>query len=290
MKLTPLDIRHKEFRRAVRGYSDEEVDVFLDEVADEFERLFQENIDARERIEQLEEHLAQYEGLKETLQQTLISAQQQAEEMKSNARKEAELILKDAGLKARDIVNESYQEKQSVQQSLTQLKQVEEDFRFKFRSLLEAHINLLSEDEGSEERRKFEGTVSEVEGEMEEEEVADLHFREETAAGPAPGTGPERGSSSEPSSPDPYSGVSSPESASETPADDMEEKEDEGAGEESDEGAGEEPDEDGGEEAGKEDIPWDEDTPAFLADRLEDDSKEEEEAFFKREEDRDFRW
>ena len=71
MKLTPLDIRHKEFRRAMRGYSDEEVDVFLDEIADEFERLFQENIDAQERIQRLEEQLAQYEGLKETLQKTL---------------------------------------------------------------------------------------------------------------------------------------------------------------------------------------------------------------------------
>src|SRR5660398_220982 len=90
--------------------------------------------------------------------------------MKANARKEAELVLKDAGLQARDIVNESYQEKQSVQQSLIQLKQAEEDFRFKFRSLLEAHINLLSEEENSEERRRFEDVVSGVEAEEEDED------------------------------------------------------------------------------------------------------------------------
>ena len=45
MKLTPLDIRHKEFKRGMRGYVDGEVDEFLDEVADEFERLFKENIE-----------------------------------------------------------------------------------------------------------------------------------------------------------------------------------------------------------------------------------------------------
>ena len=165
MKLTPLDIRHKEFRRALRGYADEEVDVFLDEIADEFERLFQENIDAQERIQRLEEHVAQYEGLKETLQKTLITAQQQADEMKTNSHKEGELILRDAELRARDILSESYSEKQRVQQSLISLRQVEEDFRFKFKSLLEAHLNLLNEDESSEERRRFRGLVNGVEHE-----------------------------------------------------------------------------------------------------------------------------
>ena len=54
MKLTPLDIRHKEFKRGMRGYADVEVDEFLDEVADEFERLFKDNIDLGERVEALE--------------------------------------------------------------------------------------------------------------------------------------------------------------------------------------------------------------------------------------------
>ncbi len=163
MKLTPLDIRHREFRRAMRGYSDEDVDVFLDEVADAFESMFQENIEARERIDRLEEQIGQYESLKETLQKTLLSAQQQADDTKSNARKEAELILKDAEIRGRDLLGESYGEKRRVQQDLIQLKQVEEDFRFKFRSLLEAHLNLLAEDETSGDRQKFRSLVSGVE-------------------------------------------------------------------------------------------------------------------------------
>ena len=51
MKLTPLDIHHKEFRHSLRGYNEEEVDQFLDQVADEFERLFKENIDLSEKLE-----------------------------------------------------------------------------------------------------------------------------------------------------------------------------------------------------------------------------------------------
>jgi len=172
VKLTPLDVRHKEFRRSMRGYSDEDVDLFLDEVADEFERLFQENIEMRERLEQFEEKVRHHESLKETLQKTLVSAQQQADGTRANARKEAELILKDAEIKGRDLLNESYGEKQRVQQALTQLKQVEEDFRFKFRSLLEAHLNLLSEDEVSEERKRFRGLVAGIQTATQEDRMS----------------------------------------------------------------------------------------------------------------------
>ena len=69
MKLTPLDIRHKEFKRGMRGYADVEVDEFLDEVADEFERLFKESLDTKERIESLEEKVAGYQRIEETLPQ-----------------------------------------------------------------------------------------------------------------------------------------------------------------------------------------------------------------------------
>jgi len=145
VKITPLDIRRKEFKRSMRGYSDEEVDVFLDEVADEFERLYQENGEMSERLASLEEQIAGYVSIKETLEKTLISAQMQADETRTNARKEAELILRDADLKSRQIVNDSYGETQRVQQALIQLKHLEEDFRFKFRSLLEAHLKLVED-------------------------------------------------------------------------------------------------------------------------------------------------
>jgi cell division initiation protein len=145
VKVTPLDIRRKEFKRSVRGYSDEEVDVFLDEVADEFERLFQENTALQERIKRLEEQAGGNAQLRDALEKTLVSAQLHADETRANARKESELILRDAELKGRSIVADSYAETQRVQQALIQLKRLEEDFRFKFRSLLEGHLKLLDE-------------------------------------------------------------------------------------------------------------------------------------------------
>jgi cell division initiation protein len=145
MKLTPLDIRHKEFKRGMRGYVDGEVDEFLDEVADEFERLFKENIELSERGEALQEKIEQYRNLEETLQHTLVAAQRSAEELKANAQKEAQLMLSEAELKARQMVNESYADKQSVEKQIVVLRSSEEDFRFKFRSLLEGYVEQLTE-------------------------------------------------------------------------------------------------------------------------------------------------
>ena len=137
MKLTPLDIRHKDFKRGMRGYADVEVDEFLDEVADEYERLFKENIDLHERVESLEEKVAGYKRIEETLQKTLVYAQASAEELKQNAKKEAQLVLQDAELKARQMVNEAYSERQAIEQTMAKLRSAEEDFRFKFRQLLD---------------------------------------------------------------------------------------------------------------------------------------------------------
>jgi cell division initiation protein len=149
MKLTPLDIRHKEFKRGMRGYADEEVDEFLDEVADEFERVFKENIDLNERIEALEEKVAHYRTIEETLQKTLLNAQQAAEEMKQNATKESQLILRDAELKARAMVNDSYADKQEIEKTVVVLRNAEQDFRFKFRALLQGYLKQLDEAEGA---------------------------------------------------------------------------------------------------------------------------------------------
>ena len=145
MKLTPLDIRHKEFKRGMRGYADVEVDEFLDQIADEYERLFKENIDLQDRVESLDEKVAGYRRIEETLQKTLVNAQASAEEQKQNANKQAQLVLQDAELKARQLVNEAYCERQAIEQSMAKLRSAEEDFRFEFRRLLDGYLRRLQD-------------------------------------------------------------------------------------------------------------------------------------------------
>ncbi|MBE0448347.1 MAG: DivIVA domain-containing protein [Actinobacteria bacterium] len=142
MKLTPLDIHNKEFHRAIRGYNEEEVDKFLDEVAEEFERLFKENIELKEQLEKAKQELEDYFSMERTLQNTLLVAQKSAEDITMQAQKQAELIFRDAELKAKEVIQESYDLKRKYKSTLSHLKQAEEDFRNKFKSMLESYMRI----------------------------------------------------------------------------------------------------------------------------------------------------
>ncbi|HCG98360.1 MAG: hypothetical protein A2074_06955 [Candidatus Aquicultor primus] len=142
MKLTPLDIHHKEFHRAIRGYNEEEVDKFLDDVAEEFERVFKESIELKEQLEKAKHELDGYQGMEKTLQNTLLTAQKSAEDVTVHAKKEAELVLRDSELKAKEVIQEAYDMKRKYEATLNHLKQAEEDFRNKFKSMLESYMRI----------------------------------------------------------------------------------------------------------------------------------------------------
>jgi cell division initiation protein len=144
MKLTPLDIHHKEFRNALRGYSPEEVDDFLDEVADEFERLFKESIDLNEKLEAAQERIRTYGEMEHTLQHTLVSAQTSAEDIVARARVEAERLLRDSEAKAQSVVSSALEEKQHSQAEFARLKAAEDEFRARFRRMLEGYLTTLT--------------------------------------------------------------------------------------------------------------------------------------------------
>ena len=145
MKLTPLDIHHKEFRHSLRGYSEEEVDAFLDEVADEFERLFKENIDLSEKLEAANERVRLYQEQEQTIRNTMIAAQRSADDINAKAQEESNAVLRDAEMKAKEIIHGALQQKQKVAAELVRIKQAEEDFRARFRGLLEQHTRSLAE-------------------------------------------------------------------------------------------------------------------------------------------------
>jgi cell division initiation protein len=143
MRLTPMDIHHKEFKHAIRGYSEEEVDDFLDEVVSEFERLFKENIDLKEQMEHVRDKMSQYENMEETLRNTLINAQKSAEEVQRNAKRESELIIRDSELKAREVLQDAQMQKQELESQILKLTQAEQEFRSKFKSLLESYLKII---------------------------------------------------------------------------------------------------------------------------------------------------
>ncbi|MCK4777286.1 MAG: DivIVA domain-containing protein [Actinomycetia bacterium] len=173
MKLTPLDIHQKEFRRGLRGYNEEDVDSFLDEIATEFEKLFQENIDLREQVERLQKKLAQYENFEQTLQDTMLASQKSAEEIQNNAKRAAELIIRDAELKAKEIVQDALSMKQEVNQEFASSKKIALEFREKFKALTGNFTQMM------EDFKKEEAKIPDVVIEEAKEEELGEAFREE---------------------------------------------------------------------------------------------------------------
>jgi cell division initiation protein len=108
MRLTAADIRQQQFAvRYFRGFDPQEVDAFLEEVADDFEELTRENQLLKEQLVALEDRTRGVEGREKTLQETLVTTQKIAEEFKENARREAELVLREAHLRAEKYMQEA---------------------------------------------------------------------------------------------------------------------------------------------------------------------------------------
>lgn len=125
MKITPIDITNKEFKRTMRGYSSEEVDEFLDDIVEDFEALYRENSNLKEKIENFNDKMNHYTEIEKTLQSTLILAQSTADATKAQAAVESQNILNVAHEKAKLIVREA-------NASVEDLKRDYEKYRMEF--------------------------------------------------------------------------------------------------------------------------------------------------------------
>jgi cell division initiation protein len=145
--LTPLDIHNKEFHRGMRGYREDEVDDFLDQVVADFEALLKENATLKDQVADLQQRLDQYRQLESTLHSTLIVAQETADAVKESARKEAELIVQEAEARAQAIRDREAAEVKRAQEQLAELNRRTIAFRAQVRSLLESQLELLRREE-----------------------------------------------------------------------------------------------------------------------------------------------
>lgn len=146
MPLTPLDIHNKEFSRSFRGYDEDEVNEFLDLVIKDYEALIRENKELQNQALALQEKLNHFSNIEETLSKTIIVAQEAADEVKNNAKKEAQLIVKEAEKNADRIINESLAKSRKVSLEVDELKKQASIYRARFRTLVEAQLDLLSQE------------------------------------------------------------------------------------------------------------------------------------------------
>ncbi|MBP2650025.1 MAG: divIVA [Firmicutes bacterium] len=141
--LTPLDIHNKEFKRSFRGFNEEDVDSFLDEVVKDYEKLYRDNFDLKEAIERVNGKLEHYQHMESTLHNTLVIAQETAEDVKLNAKKETELILKEAQIRAQKLIEEANDKLRRANAECDDLQKQAQVYRVRLRTLIQAQMEML---------------------------------------------------------------------------------------------------------------------------------------------------
>ena len=107
MALTPLDIQNKDFSTKMRGYNQDDVDDFLDQVTRDYEDALQKNRELEKSLKHAEEKLQYFNELKDALNQSIIVAQDTADKVKSSANKESEMIITSADNQAKETLVEA---------------------------------------------------------------------------------------------------------------------------------------------------------------------------------------
>ncbi len=151
MRITPLDIQQKQFPVKFRGFDEEEVDSFLELVREEMEELLRENASLREEVKKNEKQLKEYKNIETTIRDTLIATQQMVEDYKNNAQKTAELLRKEAELKADTILKEAQEKVVKIHEDIADLKGVRMHFKEEVRRLIESHLRMMDFDKEREE-------------------------------------------------------------------------------------------------------------------------------------------
>ena len=144
MRLSPLDIRQQQFTvRMFRGLDPQEVDAFLEDVAEDYEAVLRENALLREQLAVMEERSRGLADREKTLQDTLLTTQKLADEMKETARRESQLIVREAELRGEKQLEEIRAEEGRIRSDMTALRRMRRHLVEDLRATLERYGRLL---------------------------------------------------------------------------------------------------------------------------------------------------
>jgi cell division initiation protein len=191
VKITPLDIRQQQFSYRFRGFDIEEVDAFLEMVARELEDQNRENALLREKLTEKEEEIQKIRNAVHTLEEqsrenkllrerltakelevqesrenekelrkVLATAQQVKEEVKGRAEKEAELLIKEAELKAEKLLMTAQEQRNQIQEDIAELRRQKRLFELKLRNMIESHLKLLAFEKEEDQREQGDRATS----------------------------------------------------------------------------------------------------------------------------------
>jgi cell division initiation protein len=148
MSMTPVEIRHVKLGRRLLGYDRKAADRLLDDVIRSFEDVWRDRADLREEIERLETELAHYKDLEALLKSTLVSAERAADELRVQARREGDVLVEEARVKARELVDAAEREREQVRTEVRRLKALETEMRSGYRAFLLAALERVDGENG----------------------------------------------------------------------------------------------------------------------------------------------
>ena len=128
----------------------EEVDSFLELIREEMEELLRDNANLREESRRFEKQLKEYKNIETTLKDTLVSTQQMVEEFRATAKKDSELIKKEAEMRAEGMLREAQDKVVEIHEDITDLKGVRRHFKEELRRLIESHLSMMEFDKERE--------------------------------------------------------------------------------------------------------------------------------------------
>ena len=144
--ITPLDIENKKFsKQMMNGYSVDEVDDFLDDLTVDYEKLYKENNENKAKLENVEIELERYKKIEATLNNTLVMAQNTAEEVKNVAKQQADQIISNAEAEAKQSLVEIEHEISMKQKELDDMEKQFDVYKAKMESLLISQLELLKD-------------------------------------------------------------------------------------------------------------------------------------------------
>lgn len=147
MKITPLDIQQREFTGRFRGYDREEVQDFLRSVAQMVEDMLKEIIAFREEAEKLSRDVGELRKKEASLSEVLVTTQTVTESLKETARKEADLILREAEMKAEDLLKRAHVDFRTIQRDILDLRKERILELEKLRSMLQSFSKVIEMEE-----------------------------------------------------------------------------------------------------------------------------------------------
>ncbi len=151
MRISPLDIRQQQFTvRMFRGFDSHEVDAFLDDVADDYEAVLKENALLKEQLATLEERSRGLSERERALQDTLVTTQRLGDEMKAAARREAELHMREAELRAEKLVEEVRGDEAKMRSEVQALRRLRRQLIEDLRSTLESYYRTMTAEFGED--------------------------------------------------------------------------------------------------------------------------------------------